>query len=449
MGRTSMSTRELERAQVLARVVAGELRVREAAVLMRVSERQAKRLTARYRIGGPVALQHGLVGRPSNRARPPVVRDAIVAFVGAELSGSAARGPGQRFGPTLAAEHVTDELGLAVSVSTLRRWMHAAGLWTRQRALGVPKQRRVRAAHFGELVQLDGSPHAWFEHRGPPCCLLEMVDDATGRTLQWFAAGETTDAAVAILRRWVLTHGVPRALYLDGAAAYRAVQDGPIVTRSGPTPGSRFGRLCAALDIALITAGSPQAKGRVERAHGTHQDRLVKKMRRAGIATLAAANAYLRWYTPHHNARFAVAPAEPADFHRPPLTEAAFDALCQVELVRTVGRDGVIRYFGRELQLERGVRRRVPDGARVLVQELGNGTLRVVHRTGAGDRLCAFHDAPPRTAIARRAPASAPSPPAPRAPTRRPSATHPWRQVIGAWARAAVAAKQQSPRGHF
>jgi hypothetical protein len=322
-----MSTRELERARIVAQVVAGALRLTEAATLMGVSYRQAKRLRQRFRAGGAGALQHRLVGRASNRAWDPAARSAMLAFVAAELSGPAAPGPGQRFGPTLAAEQVAGELGCPVAVTTLRRWMQAAGLWTRRRALGVPRVRRPRAAHFGELVQLDGSPHAWFEDRGPVCCLLEMVDDATGRTMQRFAPGETADAAVAILRQWVLTHGVPRAIYLDGAGVYRGIPDAERTLSHGRDLGSRFGHLCAALGIQLITAGSPQAKGRVERAHGTHQDRLIKKMRRVGIATLADGNAFLARYTPQHNARFAVPPAAPTDVHRPPLTATAFDAL--------------------------------------------------------------------------------------------------------------------------
>lgn len=449
MGRTAMSAREMERVQVLTRVGAGALTLREAATLMHVGYRHAKRLAARFRRGGATALQHRLVGRPSNRAMSPARRAAILAFVDAELGGVPARGPGQRFGPTLAAEHVAAELGQTVSVSTLRRWMHAAGLWSRQRALGVPKTRRVRAPHFGELVQLDGSPHAWFEDRARPCCLLEIVDDATGRTLQHFAPAETADAVVHLLRCWVLTYGVPRAIYLDGASAYRAVQEGDVVTRSGATPGSRFGRVCAALGIELITAGSPQAKGRVERAHGTHQDRLVKKMRRARVATIADANAYLAHYTPQHNARYAVPPAAAADFHRPAPSAAAFDALCQVELVRTVGRDGVIRYLGRELQLERAVRRRVPDGARVLVQQSGDGTLRIIHRTGAGDRLCAWHDAPPRPAALRQCAAARPRLAADHAMPRRPSPTHPWRLTQDLWVHEARQAKQDTTTGHF
>lgn len=448
MGRTAMSTREMERARVLSEVATGTLSVREAAVLMQVSYRQAKRLWQRYRAGGAPALQHRLVGRASNRAWDPAARAAMLAFVAAELSGPAAPGPGQRFGPTLAAEHVAEELGCPVAVTTLRRWMQAEGLWSRRRALGVPKSRRPRVAHFGELVQLDGSPHAWFEHRGPPCCLLEMVDDATGQTLQHFAPGESADAVVGILRSWVVRYGVPRALYLDGAAVYRAIPSDEAAMRHGHGLGSRFGHLCAALGIRLIVAGSPQAKGRVERAHGTHQDRLIKKMRRLGIATLADGNAYLARYTPQHNARFAVPPQSPTDFHRPALTAAAFDALGQAESERVVGRDGVIRYLGRELQLERAVRRRVPDGARVVVQEAANGVVRIIHRTGAGDRLCGWHEAPPRPAALRQAlPRVADA--ATTAARRRPASDHPWRKKIRAMVLLSEAKRLESTRGQF
>lgn len=444
MGRTGMSTRELERARILAQVLAGALSLAEGATLMGVSYRQAKRLRQRFRAGGARALQHRLVGRASNRAWDPAARAAMLAFVAGELSGPAAPGPGQRFGPTLAAEHVADELGCPVAVTTLRRWMQAEGLWTRRRALGVPKVRRPRVAHFGELVQLDGSPHAWFEDRGPPCCLLEMVDDATGRTLQHFAPGESADAAVAILRQWVLTYGVPRAIYLDGAGVYRGIPAAERTVSHGRDLGSRFGHLCAALGIQLITAGSPQAKGRVERAHGTHQDRLIKKMRRVGIATIADGNAYLARYTPQHNARFAVPPAAPTNFHRPPLTATAFDALGQAESERVVGRDGVIRYLGRELQLERSVRRRVPDGTRILVQEAANGVVRIIQRTGAGDRTCAWHEAPPRPAALRPRRSAAEL-----AEARRPRADHPWRKTHNSWCQQSVADKQAAARGQF
>lgn len=448
-----MSDRELERGQVLAQVAMGHLRLRAAAGLLQVSYRQAKRLWQRYQAGGVTALRHRLLGRPSNRAWAPTVREAALAFVAAELGGHAELGVGQRFGPTLAAEHVAGEAQLAVPVTTLRRWMQAAGLWTRRRADGVPRTRRERARHFGELVQLDGSTHAWFEGRAAACCLFAMVDDATGRTVQHFAAGETTWGAIAVLRAWVAQYGIPRALYVDGLAVYRRPTDRQRRKGPMPTDGSQFARLCEQLGIRLIVAASPQAKGRVERAHGTHQDRLVKKMRRIRVRTIAGGNAFLETYLAEHNARFAVPPAQPTDWHRAAPTGAAFAALWQLEAERTVGHDGVIRYAGQELQLERSVRRRVPDGTRVIVREAETGRLVVVHRTGAGDRLCAWHPAPPRPEALRTA-ALTPSPPGPRRATR-PRRDHPWRKEIHRWcmtaieAKAAQTAADAAPRGHI
>jgi len=448
-----MSDRELERGQVLAQVATRHLRLREAAGLMQVSYRQAKRLWQRYQAGGVTALRHRLVGRPSNRAWAPTVREAALAFVATELSGHAELGLGQRFGPTLAAEHVAAEAQLAVSVTTLRRWMQAAGLWTRRRADGVPRKRRERARHFGELVQLDGSTHAWFEGRAPACCLFAMVDDATGRTVQHFAEGETTWGALAVLRAWVAQYGIPRALYVDGLGVYRRPTDRQRRRGPMPTDGSQFAHLCARLGIRIIVATSPQAKGRVERAHGTHQDRLVKKMRRLRLRSIAGGNAFLGTYLVEHNARFAVPAANRIDWHRAAPTGAAFDALWQLEAERVVGHDGVIRYAGQELQLERTVRRRVPDGTRVVVREAENGRLVVVHRTGAGDRPCAWHPAPPRPEALRAAAVT----PQPRAPQRvvRPRRDHPWRQEIHRWCMTAIEAKavqtaaDAAPRGRI
>jgi hypothetical protein len=228
-----------------------------------------------------------------------------LALIRAKYSGTAET----RFGPTLAAEHLASEDGLAVDHETLRRWMLAAGLWSRARKRSPHRRRRARMAHFGELVQLDGSFHPWFEDRGPHSCLLTLVDDATGRSLGRFGAQETIWAAVAVLRAWIAQYGIPRALYTDWKNVYvrRPNQE---ERETGAEPLTQFGRMCAALGIKIIPASSPQAKGRIERNHGTHQDRLVKKLRRTGVADVAAANAFLEGeYWADHNRRFAQAPA--------------------------------------------------------------------------------------------------------------------------------------------
>src|SRR4051794_11233679 len=211
-----MSAQELKRAGVLARVVAETLTLRGAAVLMGVSYRQAKRLVGRYRAQGAAGLRHGSAGRASNRATMVRLRTRVLALVRTKYSG----GVDERFGPTLAAEHLASEDGVTVDHETLRRWMLRAGLWSRARKRSPHRRRRERKPHFGELVQLDGSFHPWFEDRGPHSCLLTMVDDATGRSLGQFDAQETIWAAVGVLRLWMAQFGVPRALYTDWKNVY-------------------------------------------------------------------------------------------------------------------------------------------------------------------------------------------------------------------------------------
>jgi transposase len=283
-----MSTRELKRAGVLARLKAETLLLRSAAELLEVSYRQAKRLYRRYRDEGAAGLQDRSAGRVSNRGTAAKIRKRALRLVREKYGGAV----DERFGPTLAAEHLASEDGLTVDHETLRRWMLEAGLWSRARKRSPHRRRRERKAHFGELVQLDGSFHPWFEGRGPSSCLLTLVDDATGRALGRFGAQETIWAAVGVLRRWIEQYGIPRALYTDWKNVYvRAATPAEQVT--GAEPLTQFGRMCATLGIQIIPASSPQAKGRIERNHGTQQDRLVKKLRRKGIADLEPANAFL------------------------------------------------------------------------------------------------------------------------------------------------------------
>ena len=344
-----MSARELTRVEVLARVKAGALSVKSAAVLLSVSYRQAKRLVRRYRAEGAKGLKHGSAGRPSNHARPTAERERALAFVREKYSGPV----GVRFGPTLAAEHLASEDGVTVHHDTLRRWMLPVGLWSRARKRAPHRQRRERKAHFGELVQLDGSFHLWYEARAPRGCLMNLVDDATGRTLARLGGEETIWAAADVLRRWIEAYGVPLALYTDWKNVYVRVPNAEEQV-TGAVPLTQFGRMCAALGIQIIAASSPQAKGRVERNHGTHQDRLVKKLRRLGIADAPAANAFLETtYLPEHNVRFAQAPASAEDFHRRTPSRTALNQALQLEATRVLSNDWVIRYDTRYLQVAR------------------------------------------------------------------------------------------------
>jgi transposase len=370
-----MSTSELRRAGVLARVAAKTLTLKSAAALMEVSYRQAKRLYGRYRGEGAKGLKHRSAGRASNRAAAPRLRHRVLALIREKYSGNV----DARFGPTLAAEHLANEDGIVVDHETLRRWMLAGGLWSRARKRSPHRRRRARMAHFGELVQLDGSFHPWCEDRGPHSCLLTLVDDATGRSLGRFGAQETIWAAVGILRAWIERYGIPRALYTDWKNVYvrRPNQE---ERETGAEPLTQFGRMCAALGITIIPASSPQAKGRIERNHWTHQDRLVKKLRRKGIVDVEAANAFLETeYWADHNRRFAQAPAAADDFHVAAPRGAQLDRVFRLQEKRTVSNDWVVRYDNRLCQLERQSGR-PPARSTVLVYEAIDGQIEIRYR---------------------------------------------------------------------
>ena len=419
MGRTGLSRKELSRVEVMGRVKARSLRVREAAELLELSYRQAKRIWSRYRAGGAKALQHGNCGRVSNRAYTAKFRAAVLKQVKARY---------EDFGPTLAAEHLASDDGLEVHAETLRRWMKQAGLWQRQRRRKPCRQRREAKAHFGELVQLDGSFHEWLEERGPQGCFMNMADDATAKALGRFSEQETTWAAAGVLRRWIERYGVPGALYTDWKNVYVRPPNAQERMRGEPAV-TQFGRMCAKLGIRIIAASSPQAKGRVERAHGTHQDRLVKKLRLGGIVNYEQANAYLdEHYLAEHNHRYAHSAAEPADYHRRRPTARQLDEVFWLEEERVVSEDWVVRYNNRLLQLQRQSQHWAPAKSRVLVRENEAGEIAIHYR----DQRLVFRELLHASKALSEGRGSAPSP-APLSPKPRrnipPAPDHPWRQA--------------------
>jgi transposase len=419
LGRTGLSRKELSRVEVMGRVKAGGLRLREAAELLELSYRQAKRIWRRYREGGAQALQHGNCGRVSNRGYATKFRALVLKRVKARY---------EDFGPTLAAEHLASDDGLEVQAETLRRWMKQAGLWQRQRRRKAYRQRRERKAHFGELVQLDGSFHEWLEERGARGCLMHMVDDATTTALGRFSKEETTWAAVWVLRRWIERYGIPRALYTDWKNVYVRPPNAQERLRGVPAV-TQFGRMCAQLGIRIIAASSPQAKGRVERAHGTHQDRLVKKLRLAGIANYDQANAYLEEpYLAEHNRRYARPAAAAADYHRRRPTARQLDQVFWLEEERVVSEDWVVRYKNKLLQLERQSQHWAPAKSQVRVRENEQGAIAITYR----EQSLLFTEISSSTPPSRgRGSAPSPAPPSPSPPRSRPrspAAHHPWRQ---------------------
>src|SRR4051794_7640147 len=305
MGMVVMSKRELNRLDVLARLDSDRLTARGAAELMAIARRQTYRLLRRYRDNGASAVANQRRGRPSNNRLPDVVRDHAIALV---------RECYADFGPTFAAEKLAERHDLKVSRETLRSWMRRAGIWTSRAERKRIQQPRHRREHIGELIQIDGSEHRWFEDRAAACTLLVFVDDATSRLMELrFVASESTFAYFEALKAYLRRHGKPVAFYSDKHSIFR-VSNENAASGNGMT---QFGRALSELNIEILCANTSQAKGRVERAHHTLQDRLVKELRLAGISTIEAANAFLPSFVLTYNVRFAKPPASERNLHRP------------------------------------------------------------------------------------------------------------------------------------
>ena len=302
---TGMSEQELDRVAVMSLRRAGKISQAEAARRLGVSTRQVRRLDARLAKGGEAALRSCSRGKPSNRRTNAQLLARAMNLIREHYQG---------FGPTLASEYLAERHGIDLSRETLRTFMTHAKLWRPKRG---PKARihalRERRPAFGELIQIDGSFHAWFEARAPSCCLIVFIDDATSALTQLrFVERECTFAYMDALYGHVLEYGVPMALYSDRHGIFKVNTGDSNYGRL-----SQLGRAVGALGIESIWATSPQAKGRVERANGTLHDRLVKALRVAGIDSIEQANAWLPEFMHQHNRRFAVAPAEPRSAHVP------------------------------------------------------------------------------------------------------------------------------------
>lgn len=342
-GHLLMSAKERLRKSVFERVASGQWSLAEAAEGLRLSYRQCKRLWARFRAQGDRGLVHRSRGRASTRRSPAAFREEVLALCRTELA---------TLGPTLAAEKLA-ERGYALDHETLRRWLIADGQWQRRRKRKAYRMRRERKARFGEMVQLDGSPHAWFGPERPRACLMHLVDDATGVSMTLMAQEETTEAALRLLWKWVERYGVPCALYLDRKSVY-LTQRAPTLEEqlAGEMPCTAFGLACKKLGIELITAHSPQAKGRVERSHGVYQDRFVHELRLRGIDDIDGANALLDGgFDEHLNAKFARAPREADDAHRPVPDKLDLRNVFCFDEARTVANDWTVQWHNEVFQI--------------------------------------------------------------------------------------------------
>jgi transposase len=302
-----MSAKELDRLEVVRQVVEQRLSQVEAGERLGLTTRQVRRICRGFEQHGPAALASKRRGRPSNRRLSQGFQDCVIGLVREHYAD---------FGPLLAREKLLEHHDVLVGRETLRKWMTAAGLW-------LPRRERMRQAHqprhrracLGELVQIDGCDHEWFEARAPRCTLLVYVDDATGRLMELrFVEVESAFDYFAATRAYLERHGRPVAFYSDKHSIFRVARTDSAGRSGGVT---QFGRALAELNIDIICANSPQAKGRVERMNKTLQDRLVKELRLRGISSMTDGNAYLPAFMEDYNRRFAHRPRTPEDAHRP------------------------------------------------------------------------------------------------------------------------------------
>lgn len=320
-----MTAKDVLRSQVMAQVLEGKLDQASAAARLGISVRQIKRLKRRMLDGGTVGLLSKKRGKPSNRRTPADVLEKAVSLIGAHYAD---------FGPTLACEKLEEIHEIKLSVETVRQAMLRAGLWKARRGAGARTHAmRERRARRGELIQIDGSPHDWFEGRAPRCCLLVFIDDATSELMALrFVDAETTLGYMGLLEEHVLAHGLPAAIYSDRHSIFQVNRGDHKDVSHAQT---QFARALEQLGIEGIQANSPHAKGRVERANQTLQDRLVKEMRLQGISGQDAANAWLPQFIRAFNRRFAVKPAAPDDAHVPYAgTQAALRRILSIHTKR-------------------------------------------------------------------------------------------------------------------
>ncbi len=407
-----MSRKERRRLEAFSRVKVGGMTLVEASELLGLSYRQTKRAWARYQSEGDAGLMHRLRGRAPNRRSPEETKQRSLALYRQQYAD---------YGTTLAAECLEKEDGVKVSVTTLRRWLLQAGLLEPRRKRRQHRRRRTRREHLGELVQMDGSFHDWFEGRRGWATLMVMIDDATGMVTARFYEKESWASSSDSFQRYARRHGVPRGLYVDQHGIYRPDGEPTDADLLDNCPReTQFGRAMRELDVELILARSPQAKGRVERMNGTLQDRLVKALRRAKISDLESANRFLdEAFLAEFNARFAVAAAGAEDWHRPLLAATDLSRIVSIQESRVVAKDWTLRWRNRVLQLPRETAEFIRSGQRVTVCEPLDGVLRVF----AGEREVCWSPIlnPPQPKPAKR------SGPTGSSQGHKPAANHPWR----------------------
>ncbi len=365
----TMSKQELSRLEVVQNIAEKRLSQVQGAVILDISARQIHRLLKAYKRYGPEGLVSKHRGKPSNNRLPDDIAQTAIRII---------RDQYYDFGPTLAAEKLLENHCLPLSVETVRKLMIEAGLWkTRAQRLKRAYQPRYRRDCYGELVQIDGSDHAWFEDRAPKCTLLVYIDDATSHLMALrFVQTESTFTYFEVTKQYLLEHGKPVAYYSDKHSVFRTNKKGEL----GGDGITQFGRAMQDLNIDIICANTCQAKGRVERANKTLQDRLVKELRLQKISTIEAANAFLPAFIEDHNRRFGKAPLNENNVHRPLQPHEDIDEIFCWQEERTLSKNLTLQYNKVIYLIEDSVKTRKLIRKRVMVHDFHDGRIKIKYQ---------------------------------------------------------------------
>lgn len=363
----TMSRRETKRLHVIHQALDKRITQAKAAELVGLSSRQLRRMIKRVREEGDEGISHRSRGKASNRRLSQKVKDKVLKLYRNQYSG---------YGPTFVCEKLFDDHKIKLGDETLRLWLNQENIFYEKRKGRKHREWRERKHHFGEMVQMDGSHHAWFEGRGTECVLMGYIDDATGTVSGRFYNYEGTMPAMDSFNRYIKRYGIPQSVYLDKHSTYKSTTKQSIQDElEDKKPMSQFERSLAELGVTVIHANSPQAKGRIERLFRTLQDRLVKEMGLAGIKRVEQANEFLKSYLPTFNRKFKVKPVSEVDVHQPALPMRELDKIFCIREERTLRNDFTIAYNGKFYQIKDVVKTQ-----KVAVEERMDGSLHITHR---------------------------------------------------------------------
>jgi transposase len=359
--------KDLKRLHVIHKAIEGAITQAEAAELSGLSERQIRRMVKRIREEGDKGIAHKLRGKESNRKLSKKLIERLAYLYQQQYKG---------FGPTLTAEKLAEIDGIELSKETVRAYLIEAGLWERGRKSRSHRQWRPRKEHCGQMVQMDGSHHKWFEDRRAECVLMAYIDDATGRAYFRFYEYEGTIPAMDSFMRYIRRYGIPMSIYFDRHTTYKSPAEPTMEEEiNGEQPLSEFGRALKELSVELIHAYSPQAKGRIERLFGTLQDRLVKELRLRGISTIQEANKFLdNYYLREFNRKFSIKSLNKEDLHRPIPKWIDLKKILCIRTERSVRNDFTISHNRNLYQIEETI-----TNKKVMVEEHIDGTMQIIH----------------------------------------------------------------------